>query len=185
MNYTHRFVFCHFCALFWRYQQFCVEKFSKIFVHRLLKDLPHAVASAICACVEGRIVPSPLARNPFGGFVLFLAAERKKVNYHWTTTSFKTEEFTFLSKLFTFWGETRSARFVGAVHRFFFSHLSGYTELSKSISGSPPKTAYEVVSSTIYTDHPGENLVQKHKTIKTDVVGEQPAARHIQISWKD
>ena len=65
---------------------------------------------------------------------------------------------------------------------FFFSHLSGYTELSKSISGSPPKTAYEVVSSTIYTDHPGENLVQKHKTIKTDVVGEQPAARHIQIS---
>lgn len=45
-----------------------------------------------------------------------------------------------------------------------------------------PKTAYEVVSSTIYTDHPGENLVQKHKTLKTDVVGEQPAAKHIQIS---
>lgn len=54
--------------------------------------------------------------------------------------------------------------------------------LSKSISGSPPKTAYEVVSSTIYTDHPGENLAQKHKTIKIDEVGERPAAKHIQIS---
>ena len=44
-------------------------------------------------------------------------------------------------------------------------------------SGSPPETAYEVVPSTIYTNHPGENLVQKHKTIKIDVVGEQPAAK--------
>ena len=43
------------------------------------KDFPHAVASAICACVEGRIVPSPLARNPFGGFVLFLATGRNKL----------------------------------------------------------------------------------------------------------
>ena len=82
-----------------------------------------------------------------------------------------------------------SARFVGVVHRFFFSHSFGYTEyvcfLAKRISGSPPKPPYEIVLSTIYTNHQGENLAQKHKTIKIDDVGEWPAAKHIQISWKD
>ena len=33
---------------------------------------------------------------------------------------------------------------------------------------------------TIYTNHPSENLVQKHKTIKFDVVGELPTKRYTQ-----
>ena len=35
---------------------------------------------------------------------------------------------------------------------------------------------------TIYTNHSGINLLHKHKTIKFDVVGEQPATKYIQIS---
>ena len=35
---------------------------------------------------------------------------------------------------------------------------------------------------TIYTNHPGGNPVRKHKTIKFEVVGEQPATMYIQIS---
>ena len=38
---------------------------------------------------------------------------------------------------------------------------------------------------TIYTNHPGGNPVHKHKTIKFDVVGEQPATEYIKISWTD
>ena len=34
----------------------------------------------------------------------------------------------------------------------------------------------------IYTNHTGENLVHKHKTIKFDVVGERFATVYIQIS---
>ena len=34
---------------------------------------------------------------------------------------------------------------------------------------------------TIYTNHPGGNLVYENKTIKFDVVGERPAKRYIQI----
>lgn len=34
----------------------------------------------------------------------------------------------------------------------------------------------------IYTNHLGRNLVHKHKTIKYDLVGKQPAALYIQIS---
>lgn len=40
---------------------------------------------------------------------------------------------------------------------------------------------------TIYTNHAGEILcTEKHKTIKIDLVGEQPATMYmyIQISWK-
>ena len=33
---------------------------------------------------------------------------------------------------------------------------------------------------TIYTNHPSENLVQKHKTIKFDVVGELPTKKNTQ-----
>ena len=36
---------------------------------------------------------------------------------------------------------------------------------------------------TIYTNRPAENVVQKHKTIKSDVVGERPATKYIQIYW--
>ena len=35
---------------------------------------------------------------------------------------------------------------------------------------------------TIYTNHPGENRVQKHKTIQFDVVGKRPATNYTQIS---
>ena len=35
---------------------------------------------------------------------------------------------------------------------------------------------------TIYTNHPGGNPVRKHKTIKFEVVGEQPATMYIQIN---
>ena len=35
---------------------------------------------------------------------------------------------------------------------------------------------------TICTNHPGGNLVHKHKTIKFGVVGEHPATNYIQIS---
>ena len=38
---------------------------------------------------------------------------------------------------------------------------------------------------TIYTNYPGGNPVHKHKTIKFEVVGEQPAIMYIQISWKE
>ena len=31
---------------------------------------------------------------------------------------------------------------------------------------------------TIYTNHPGGNLLHKHKTVKFDVVGEQPATKY-------
>ena len=34
---------------------------------------------------------------------------------------------------------------------------------------------------TIYTNHPGGNLVYENKTIKFDVVGERPAKKYIQI----
>ena len=34
---------------------------------------------------------------------------------------------------------------------------------------------------TIYTNRPGENVVQRHKTIKSDVVREQHATKYIQI----
>ena len=37
----------------------------------------------------------------------------------------------------------------------------------------------------IYTNHPGGNPVHKHKTIKFDVVGEQPATEYIKIGWTD
>ena len=33
---------------------------------------------------------------------------------------------------------------------------------------------------TIYTNHPSENLVQKHKTIKFDLVGELPTKKYTQ-----
>ena len=36
---------------------------------------------------------------------------------------------------------------------------------------------------TIYTNRPGENVVQRHKTIKSDVVREQHATKYIQICW--
>ena len=35
---------------------------------------------------------------------------------------------------------------------------------------------------TIYTNHPGRNLVHEYKTIKFDVVEEQSATKYIQIS---
>ena len=35
---------------------------------------------------------------------------------------------------------------------------------------------------TIYTNHPGENRVQKHKSIKFDVVAKRPATNYTQIS---
>ena len=35
---------------------------------------------------------------------------------------------------------------------------------------------------TIYTNHPGGNLVQKHKTIRFAVVGERAATKYPQIS---
>ena len=38
---------------------------------------------------------------------------------------------------------------------------------------------------TIYTNHPGKNLLHKHKTLKFDVVGERPATKYIEISWTD
>ena len=38
---------------------------------------------------------------------------------------------------------------------------------------------------TIYTSHPGKNLLHKHMTIKFDVVGERPATKYIQISRTD
>ena len=37
---------------------------------------------------------------------------------------------------------------------------------------------------TIYTNYPGGNTVHKHKTIKFEVVGEQPAIMYIQIKKK-
>ena len=37
----------------------------------------------------------------------------------------------------------------------------------------------------INKDNPGGNLVQKHKTIKFNVVGEQPATKYPQISITD
>ena len=33
---------------------------------------------------------------------------------------------------------------------------------------------------TIYTNHPGGNLVHKHKTVRADEVGEQTATKYIQ-----
>ena len=38
---------------------------------------------------------------------------------------------------------------------------------------------------TINTDNPGGNLVQKYKTIKFNLVGEQPAAKYPHISVTD
>ena len=38
---------------------------------------------------------------------------------------------------------------------------------------------------TICVNHPGGNLVHKHKTIKSHSVEEWPASRYIQISWTD
>ena len=32
-------------------------------------------------------------------------------------------------------------------------------------------------------NHPGKNLVHKHKTLEFGVLGEQPATRYIQITW--
>ena len=37
----------------------------------------------------------------------------------------------------------------------------------------------------IYINHPAGNLVQKHKTVRFDVVGEQPATKYPQISVTD
>ena len=37
----------------------------------------------------------------------------------------------------------------------------------------------------IYTNHPGGNLVHKHKTIKFDIVRKWSATKYIQISWTD
>ena len=38
---------------------------------------------------------------------------------------------------------------------------------------------------SINTDNPDGNLMQKHKTIKFNVVGEQPATKYPQISVTD
>ena len=38
---------------------------------------------------------------------------------------------------------------------------------------------------TIYMNHPGKNLLHKNKSIKFDVVGEQPTPKHIQIMLTD
>ena len=38
---------------------------------------------------------------------------------------------------------------------------------------------------TTYINHPAGNLVQKHKTVRFDVVGEQPATKYPQISVTD
>ena len=35
---------------------------------------------------------------------------------------------------------------------------------------------------TIYSDHPGGNLVHKHKTLIFDTVGERPTTKYIQTS---
>lgn len=35
---------------------------------------------------------------------------------------------------------------------------------------------------TIYTNYLGGNLVHKHRTIKSDVLGEEPVTKYVQIS---
>ena len=51
--------------------------------------------------------------------------------------------------------------------------------LMRGIEGKDQTTGQR----TIYTKHPGENVVQKHKTLRSDVVRERPATKYIQICW--
>ena len=109
--------------------------------------------------------------------MLFLAAERNKLIIIGQLQVLKQRSLHFFRNVLL--SEVKQGRpglLVQFTGFFFFSFIRVYRVyfcfLAKRISGSPPKPPYEIVLSTIYTNHPGENLAQKHKTIKIDDVGE-------------